>query len=127
MSSAMAKLRRPPPPRRASSASSARSPSCASRSAPSAPIWAPKVNDARRFGQARLVGLTSGRRPFERDRMHPPVAQREAHAPGVPPVEPSTRFAARVAAGMFAGLAVLLVILAALTAGGGGGGGGRRA
>jgi two-component system cell cycle response regulator len=49
--------------------------------------------------------------------MHPPVAQREAHAPGVPPVEPSTRFAARVAAGMFAGLAVLLVILAALTGG----------
>jgi diguanylate cyclase (GGDEF)-like protein len=49
--------------------------------------------------------------------MLPPAAQREAHAPGVPPVEPSTRFAARVAAGTFAGLGVLLVILAALEGG----------
>jgi two-component system cell cycle response regulator len=47
--------------------------------------------------------------------MLPPVAQREAqHAPAVPPVEPSTRFAARVGAGIFASLAFLLVILALL-------------
>ena len=49
--------------------------------------------------------------------MHPPVAQREAHAPGVPPVEPSTRFAAHVAAGIFVGLSALLVVLAALEGG----------
>jgi diguanylate cyclase (GGDEF)-like protein len=49
--------------------------------------------------------------------MLPPAAQREAHAPGVPPVEPSTRFAARVGAGIFAGLGALLVILAALEGG----------
>jgi diguanylate cyclase (GGDEF)-like protein len=49
--------------------------------------------------------------------MLPPVAQREAHAPGVPPVEPSTRFAARVGAGIFAGMALLLVALAALEGG----------
>jgi two-component system cell cycle response regulator len=49
--------------------------------------------------------------------MLPPAAQREAHAPGVPPVEPSTRFAARVAAGIFLGLGALLVILAALEGG----------
>ena len=47
--------------------------------------------------------------------MLPPVAQREAqHAPAVPPVEPSTPFAARVGAGLFASLAFLLVILALL-------------
>jgi diguanylate cyclase (GGDEF)-like protein len=47
--------------------------------------------------------------------MLPPVAQREAqHAPAVPPVEPSTRFAARVGAGIFASLGFLLVILALL-------------
>lgn len=47
--------------------------------------------------------------------MLPPVAQREApQAPAVPPVEPSTPFAARVGAGIFAGLAVLLVLLALL-------------
>ena len=47
--------------------------------------------------------------------MLPPVAQREAqHAPAVPPVEPSTTFAARVGAGIFASLALLLVILAVL-------------
>src|SRR4051812_5985913 len=47
--------------------------------------------------------------------MRPPVAQREAqHAPAVPPVEPSTPFAARVGAGIFASLGFLLVILALL-------------
>jgi diguanylate cyclase (GGDEF)-like protein len=47
--------------------------------------------------------------------MLPPVAQREApQAPAVPPVEPSTRFAARVGGGIFASLAFLLVILALL-------------
>jgi diguanylate cyclase (GGDEF)-like protein len=45
--------------------------------------------------------------------MLPPVAQREALQPAaVPPVEPSTRFAARVGSGIFAGLALLLVLLA---------------
>jgi diguanylate cyclase (GGDEF)-like protein len=43
-----------------------------------------------------------------------PVAQREAQAPAVPPVEPSTPFAARVGSGIFAGLALLLVVLALL-------------
>ncbi|MBA3261764.1 MAG: diguanylate cyclase [Thermoleophilaceae bacterium] len=47
--------------------------------------------------------------------MLPPVAQQEApQAPGVPPVEPSTRYAARVGGGIFAGLALLLVVLALL-------------
>ena len=47
--------------------------------------------------------------------MLPPVAQREAaQAPAVPPVEPSTPFAARVGSGIFGGLAVLLVVLALL-------------
>ena len=50
--------------------------------------------------------------------MLPPVAQREAsQAPAVPPVEPSTRFAARVGSGIFAGLGVLLVALALLSSG----------
>ena len=50
--------------------------------------------------------------------MLPPVAQREApQAPAVPPVEPSTRFAARVGSGIFAGLGVLLVVLALLSSG----------
>ena len=47
--------------------------------------------------------------------MLPPVAQREAPpASAVPPVEPSTPFAARVGAGIFASLALLLAILAIL-------------
>jgi diguanylate cyclase (GGDEF)-like protein len=47
--------------------------------------------------------------------MLPPVTQREAqHAPAVPPLEPSTPFAARVGSGIFAGFTILLVILAAL-------------
>jgi diguanylate cyclase (GGDEF)-like protein len=47
--------------------------------------------------------------------MVPPVAQREAQpAPTVPPVEPSTQFAARVGSGIFASLALLFVLLAAL-------------
>jgi two-component system, cell cycle response regulator len=47
--------------------------------------------------------------------MLPPAAQREAEqAPTVPPVEPSTQFAARVGAGIFASLALLLVVLAVL-------------
>jgi diguanylate cyclase (GGDEF)-like protein len=47
--------------------------------------------------------------------MLPPVTQREApQAPAVPPVEPSTRFAARVGSGIFASLALLLVVLALL-------------
>ena len=47
--------------------------------------------------------------------MLPPVAQREApQALAVPPVEPSTPFAARVGAGIFASLALLLVVLALL-------------
>ena len=41
--------------------------------------------------------------------MEPPVAQREAtQAPAVPPLEPSTRFAARVGSGIFASLGLLL-------------------
>ena len=48
--------------------------------------------------------------------MVPPVAQREApQAPAVPPVEPSTRFAARVGSGIFASLGLLLVVLALLS------------
>ena len=47
--------------------------------------------------------------------MLPPVAQREApSARAVPPVDPSTPFAARVGAGIFASLALLLVVLALL-------------
>jgi diguanylate cyclase (GGDEF)-like protein len=47
--------------------------------------------------------------------MHPPVTQREASlAPAIPPVEPSTRFAARVASGIFAGEALILFVLALL-------------
>jgi diguanylate cyclase (GGDEF)-like protein/putative nucleotidyltransferase with HDIG domain len=50
--------------------------------------------------------------------MLPPVAQREApQALAVPPVEPSTPFAARVGAGIFASLALLLVVLALLSGG----------
>jgi diguanylate cyclase (GGDEF)-like protein/putative nucleotidyltransferase with HDIG domain len=48
--------------------------------------------------------------------MLPPVAQREApQALAVPPLEPSTPFAARVGAGIFASLALLLVVLALLS------------
>jgi diguanylate cyclase (GGDEF)-like protein len=44
-----------------------------------------------------------------------PVAQREAQlAPAIPPVEPSLRFAARVASGIFAGQALILFILGVL-------------
>src|SRR5215217_8756200 len=47
--------------------------------------------------------------------MLPPVTQREAPpAFAVPPVEPSTPFAARVGSGIFASLALLLVLLALL-------------
>jgi two-component system, cell cycle response regulator len=47
--------------------------------------------------------------------MLPPAAQREAASPrAVPPVEPSTQFAARVASGIFVSLAVLLTVLALL-------------
>jgi diguanylate cyclase (GGDEF)-like protein/putative nucleotidyltransferase with HDIG domain len=46
--------------------------------------------------------------------MLPPVAQQEAPALAVPPLEPSTPFAARVGAGIFASLALLLVVLALL-------------
>jgi hypothetical protein len=46
--------------------------------------------------------------------MLPPVAQREAPALAVPPLEPSTPFAARVGAGIFASLALLLAVLAVL-------------
>jgi two-component system cell cycle response regulator len=47
--------------------------------------------------------------------MQPPVTQREApELPGVPPLEPSTPFAARVGSGIFAGLALLLALLALL-------------
>jgi diguanylate cyclase (GGDEF)-like protein len=50
--------------------------------------------------------------------MLPPATQREApQPPAVPPVEPSTRFAARVGSGIFAGLGVLLVVLAILSSG----------
>jgi diguanylate cyclase (GGDEF)-like protein len=48
--------------------------------------------------------------------MLPPVAQREAAQAAIPPLEPSTRFAARVGSGIFAGLALLLVVLALLPA-----------
>jgi diguanylate cyclase (GGDEF)-like protein len=44
-----------------------------------------------------------------------PVAQRDAQlAPAVPPVEPSPRFAARVASGIFAGQALILFIIGLL-------------
>jgi diguanylate cyclase (GGDEF)-like protein len=44
-----------------------------------------------------------------------PVAQRDAQlAPAIPPVEPSTRFAARVASGIFAGQALILFIIGVL-------------
>jgi diguanylate cyclase (GGDEF)-like protein len=44
-----------------------------------------------------------------------PVAQREAQlAPAIPPVEPSPRFAARVASGIFAGQALILFIIGVL-------------
>jgi diguanylate cyclase (GGDEF)-like protein/putative nucleotidyltransferase with HDIG domain len=46
--------------------------------------------------------------------MLPPVAQQEAPALAVPPLEPSTPFAARVGAGIFASLALLLLVLALL-------------
>jgi diguanylate cyclase (GGDEF)-like protein len=47
--------------------------------------------------------------------MLPPVAQREAaQALAVPPVEPSTPFAARVGSGIFVSLALLLAVLAVL-------------
>ena len=43
------------------------------------------------------------------------AAQRGApHAPAIPPVEPSTRFAARVGSGIFAGLTLILLVLALL-------------
>jgi diguanylate cyclase (GGDEF)-like protein len=44
-----------------------------------------------------------------------PVAQRDAQlAPAIPPVEPSPRFAARVASGIFAGQALILFIIGVL-------------
>src|SRR5918992_6133436 len=44
-----------------------------------------------------------------------PVAQRDARpAPAIPPVEPSPRFAARVASGIFAGQAAILFIIGLL-------------
>jgi diguanylate cyclase (GGDEF)-like protein len=44
-----------------------------------------------------------------------PVAQRDAQlAPAIPPVEPSTRFAARVASGIFAGQALILFVIGVL-------------
>src|SRR5918996_5240881 len=44
-----------------------------------------------------------------------PVAQREAQiAPAIPPVEPSARFAARVASGIFAGQALILFVIGVL-------------
>jgi diguanylate cyclase (GGDEF)-like protein len=44
-----------------------------------------------------------------------PVTQRDAQlAPAIPPVEPSTRFAARVASGIFAGQALILLIIGVL-------------
>ena len=44
-----------------------------------------------------------------------PVTQREAQlAPAIPPVEPSPRFAARVASGIFAGQALILFIIGVL-------------
>ena len=49
-----------------------------------------------------------------------PVAQREAQlAPAIPPVEPSLRFAARVASGIFAGQALILLIIGVLPPQGG--------
>jgi diguanylate cyclase (GGDEF)-like protein len=48
-----------------------------------------------------------------------PATQREAQlAPAIPPVEPSPRFAARVASGIFAGEALVLLVLAFLAQGG---------
>ena len=45
--------------------------------------------------------------------MQPPATQREAQlAPVIPPVEPSARFAARVASGIFASEALILFVLA---------------
>jgi two-component system, cell cycle response regulator len=46
--------------------------------------------------------------------MRPPAATREAGPPTVPTVDPSTQFAARVGAGIFASLALLLFVLAVL-------------
>jgi diguanylate cyclase (GGDEF)-like protein len=44
-----------------------------------------------------------------------PVTQRDMRlAPAIPPVEPSPRFAARVASGIFAGQAVILLLIAVL-------------
>src|ERR687891_686950 len=44
-----------------------------------------------------------------------PVAQREAQfTPAIPPVEPSIRFAARVASGIFAGQALILFVIGVL-------------
>ncbi len=44
-----------------------------------------------------------------------PVAQRDAQlAPAIPPVDPSPRFAARVASGIFAGLALILFVIGVL-------------
>jgi diguanylate cyclase (GGDEF)-like protein len=49
------------------------------------------------------------------DRVVSRVAQREARlAPAIPPVEPSNRFAARVASGIFGGEALILLVLALL-------------
>jgi diguanylate cyclase (GGDEF)-like protein len=49
-----------------------------------------------------------------------PVAQRDAQlAPAIPPVEPSPRFAARVASGIFAGQALILFIIGVLPQQGG--------
>jgi diguanylate cyclase (GGDEF)-like protein len=46
--------------------------------------------------------------------MELPVAQREVDAPPIPLVEPSTRVAARVASGIFAGEAIILLVVALL-------------
>jgi diguanylate cyclase (GGDEF)-like protein len=44
-----------------------------------------------------------------------PVAQRDVQlAPAIPPVEPSARFAARVASGIFAGQALILLVIGVL-------------
>jgi uncharacterized membrane protein len=44
-----------------------------------------------------------------------PVTQRDAQlAPAIPPVEPSPRFAARVASGIFAGQALMLFVISVL-------------
>jgi diguanylate cyclase (GGDEF)-like protein len=43
-----------------------------------------------------------------------PAAQRAQLAPAIPPVEPSLRFAARVASGIFAGQALILLIIGVL-------------